>query len=139
MNKEKKLSAGETAAMFSIAASTLRYYESEGLLDPVKRSESGRREYGEKEFRRIRFVLMLREAGIPVEEIKKYVALFHEGVSTIPERKQILNEQLIRLKEEVVRMNAVISALEDMVENYDSTIMKRELDSRQKDPEYGKL
>ena len=135
---KKYFSIGETAEHFGIAASALRWYETEGLLEPVARNESGRRVYGEKEFRRINFILTLRNAGIPVEGIKNYVDLFYAGAGTIPERKQILIEQLEELKEESRRLNAVIDQLEEMINNYESTIMKREMDSRAKDSMYGR-
>ena len=135
---KKFYSVGEAAEKFGIAPSALRWYESEGLLDPVERNESGRRVYGENELRRINFILTLRNAGIPVEEIRRYVDLFHEGAETIPERKQILISQLERLKEEEKRLHAVIIQLEEMIDTYEDTLMKREMDSRSRDPEYGR-
>ncbi|MCR4949842.1 MAG: MerR family transcriptional regulator [Solobacterium sp.] len=135
---KKYFSIGETAEHFGIAPSALRWYETEGLLEPVTRNESGRRVYGEKEFRRINFILTLRNAGIPVEGIKNYVDLFYAGAETIPERKQILIEQLEQLKEEARRLNAVIEQLEEVIGNYENTLMKREMDSRSKDPMYGR-
>ncbi len=130
-------SIGEIAGQFHIPPSTLRYYENEKLLDPVQRDESGRRVYTGREMRRINFILTLRNAGIPVEEIRQYVSLFHEGEHTIPVRKKILTDRLDALKEEAQRLNDVIRLLEDMVDNYEDTLMKRELDSRRNDPHYG--
>lgn len=130
-------SIGETAEKLGIPQSTLRYYESEKLLDPVQRDESGRRRYTEREFRRVRFILTLRNAGVPVEEIRQYVALFHEGEHTIPVRKQILQDRLNALKEEAERLDEVIRTLQEMISNYEDTLMKQELDSRRNDPHYG--
>lgn len=131
------LSIGETSKKFNIPASTLRYYESAGLLDPVAKNSSGHRIYGEKEFRRINFICILKNAGIPIEEISRYVDLFHQGVDTIPERKQILVDQLTVLHKQVEDLNDVIHELEAIIENYEETLMKRELDNRRKDPTYG--
>ena len=131
------VSIGEAARKYGLAPSALRWYESEGLLDAVPKSESGHRMYGPKEFRRINFIVTLRNAGVPVEEIRRYVELFHEGEQTIPVRKQILIDRLALLKEEAEKLNEVIRQLENMVENYESTLMKRELDSRRSDPHYG--
>ncbi len=131
-------SVGETAKMFGIAASALRYYESEGLLEPVPKNESGRRVYGPKEIRRIRFIVTLRDAGIPVESIRHYVDLFYAGAETILERKQILIDHLDRLKQEAERLNELIAQLEEMISTYEDTFMKREMDSRKADPDYGK-
>ena len=130
-------SVGETAKMFGIAASALRYYESEGLLEPVPKNESGRRVYGPKELRRIRFIVTLRDAGIPVEGIRQYVDLLYAGAETLPERKQILIDHLDRLKQEAESLNELIAQLEQMISTYEDTFMKREMDSRKADPDYG--
>ncbi len=132
------LTIGETAEMFGIAASALRYYEDEGLMEPVPRNRAGRRVYGPKELRRIRFILTLRNAGIPVDAIRRYVDLFYEGSGTIPVRKQILTDHLNLLKEEAAQLNEVIRQLEEIIETYEDTLMKREMDSRRSDPAYGK-
>ncbi len=134
---KKTYSIGEAAAKFNIPQSTLRYYESEELLDPVQRDESGRRIFTGREFRRINFILTLRNAGVPVEEIRRYVSLFHEGEHTIPIRKQILTDRLDALKEEAKRLDEVIVTLQEMIDSYEDTLMKRELESRRKDPHYG--
>ncbi len=134
---EKHDSIKEAAQKFGLAPSALRWYESEGLLDPVPKSESGHRMYGPKEYRRINFIVPLRNAGVPVEEIRRYVELFHEGEQTIPVRKQILIDRLTLLKEEAGKLNDVIRQLETMIDHYEDTLMKRELDSRRNDPHYG--
>ena len=43
-----------------------------------------------------------------------------------------------RLKEEEKRLHAVIIQLEEMIDTYEDTLMKREMDSRSRDPEYGR-
>lgn len=132
-----KYTIKETAEHFGISAPTLRYYEKEGLLDPVEKNQSGHRIYGEKEFRRISFIMTLRTAGIPVEDIRRYVDLFHQGPGTIPERKQMLEDQLSELRNEAEKLNEVIRRLEGIINNYEETLMKRELTSRKEDPFYG--
>ncbi len=132
-----KYTIKQTAEHFGISAPTLRYYEKEGLLDPVGKNQSGHRMYGEREFRRINFILTLRMAGVPVEDIRRYVALFHQGAETIPERKQMLEDQLSELRNEAKKLNEVIRRLEGIIDNYEETLMKRELTSRKEDPFYG--
>jgi DNA-binding transcriptional MerR regulator len=128
----EELTISQTSKKFDIPAPTLRYYESIGLMDPVEKNESGHRIYKEKDFRRINFIKTLRIAGVTIEQIKEYVDLFHEGVDTIPQRKQILINQLQLLKEHAKELNRVIDELENIINNYEDTLMKRELDQRKK-------
>jgi MerR family copper efflux transcriptional regulator len=50
----------EVARRFGIRASTIRYYEERGLLDPVSR-HSGRRWYGPRELRRLAIIRYWQE------------------------------------------------------------------------------
>ncbi len=129
---KEELTIAQTSKKFNIPTSTLRYYESMGLMDPVEKNSSGHRVYKEKDFRRINFIKTLRLAGITVEQIKTYVDLFHVGEHTIPERKQILIDQLDVLRQHAKDLNDVIQELENVIDNYEDTLMKRELEQRRK-------
>jgi len=56
------------ARMLGIQSHTLRYYERIGLIPPVTRNESGIRDYGELDLRRVSFVKCMRSAGLPMIE-----------------------------------------------------------------------
>ena len=68
---------------------TLRYYERVGLIPPVGR-KGGIRNYNESDVKWIEFILCMRSAGVPIEELVRYVALYREGSGTTAERKGIL-------------------------------------------------
>lgn len=84
------LTIKEVVEVTAIAASTLRYYEKEGLLPHVKRNENGNRLYDEEDLSWIQFVTALRATGMPIAQIQKYVYLYKEGDSTITERKAMM-------------------------------------------------
>jgi len=84
------ISIKEVTEMTGITASTLRYYESEGLLPYVKRDENGKRLYDGEDIEWVHFVTALRATGMPVVQIQKYVLLFKEGDSTLSERKSMM-------------------------------------------------
>ena len=117
----------DVSKMFNLSIDTLRYYEKEGLMDPVEKNESGHRDYIEKDIRRVRFIKSLRSAGVSISAIKKYVDLFNEGEHTIPERKNILIKQRAKLADKIAVMQEVLAELDYSIENYEETYMKREL------------
>ena len=129
---EEGLTIAQASKKFDIPASTLRYYESIGLMDPVEKNKSGHRIYKEKDLRRINFIKTLRTGGVTIEQIKTYVDLFHEGEHTIPQRKSLLIEQLNLLIQQANNLQAVIHELEDIINNYEDTLVKRELEQRHK-------
>ena len=122
----------EVSKQFNISSATLRYYEKIGLMDSVTKNESGHREYEEKDLRRTNFIKCMRTSGVSIEGIKKYVDLFNEGEHTISERKQILVEQLNELTLQVENLQKVVTYLKNKIENYEETLVKREMEQRQK-------
>lgn len=62
------------AAKFGISADTARFYESEGLLHPV-RLGNGYRMYDEGCERAIKFIIVLKQAGFSLQEIKVLLSL----------------------------------------------------------------
>lgn len=62
----------EVSERYEITSDTLCYYERIGLLDKIKRSKSGIRDYQRENLERLEFVRCIRNVGLGVEAIKKY-------------------------------------------------------------------
>jgi DNA-binding transcriptional MerR regulator len=60
---------GELAERTGVSVRMLRYYEQEGLLQPLRRS-SGYRDFGEAEERTVRRIRKLSEAGLKLASIR---------------------------------------------------------------------
>jgi MerR family redox-sensitive transcriptional activator SoxR len=72
------LTIGQVAGRAGLAASALRYYEREGLLDSVR--EPGRqRRYPRNVLRRLAFVRAAQNVGLSLEEIRAALATLPEG------------------------------------------------------------
>lgn len=85
---------------------TLRYYEKEGLLRYVERTESGRRVYGDASMGCLLGVLCMKQAGMTLPQIKAFMDVTREGVSTLPQRLDMMinaRDQLSKIKEAVDR------------------------------------
>ena len=76
------MTIAEVSKRYEIPVDTLRYYERIGLLPPVNRAKSGFRDYTEGDCQWVSFIKCMRAAGIPVEALIDYVALFQQGDST---------------------------------------------------------
>ena len=66
---EEWLPIGAVSARTGVAASALRYYESEGLLTS-ERSEGGQRRYRRDVLRRVAFIRTAQRVGLSLEDIK---------------------------------------------------------------------
>jgi len=62
------------AKLAGVSTRTLRYYDEFGLLSPVRISSNGYRIYGQEEVDRLQQILLYRELGVPLDEIKKILS-----------------------------------------------------------------
>lgn len=63
----------EVSERYEITPDTLCYYKRIGLLDKGNRSKSGIRNYQREDLERLEFVKRMRNVGLGVEAIKKYL------------------------------------------------------------------
>ena len=68
----KTYSIREISELFSLPASTLRYYESEGLLPNVEKSSSGQRIYTEKHIERLNCINCFKRTGMTIPQLRKF-------------------------------------------------------------------
>lgn len=108
----------EVSKLYDISADTLRYYERIGLVPPVTRNESGIRDYSENDCNWVKFAKCMRAAGISVESLIEYVALFGQGDATRAARKEILLEERAKLEERIQQMQATLDKLNNKIDHY---------------------
>ena len=75
-----------------LSAHTLRYYEKEGLLSHVDRSPGGFRQYTDEDMEALGLICCLKNTGMSLQEITRFVSLTHEGDQTLKERVELLRE-----------------------------------------------
>lgn len=73
-----------------LPASTLRYYDKEGLTPLLKKTKSGTRKYSEMDLSWLELVCCLKNSGMPLDEIKAFMTLCLRGSSTCEERRELL-------------------------------------------------
>ena len=82
-----------------LSAHTLRYYEKEGLISGVDRSPGGFRQYTDEDLEALGLICCLKNTGMSLQEIARFVELTHEGEHTLKERVELLREH----RESVIR------------------------------------
>ena len=116
----------EVSERYAISTDTLRYYERIGLIQQVKRNESGIRDYNELDLRRVEFIKCMRSAGLPVEVLIEYVALVQRGDQTIEARKEILKEQRQQLATRMKEMQKTLDLLDHKIDVYENAVLTEE-------------
>ena len=120
------MTIAETAKKYDISADTLRYYERIGLVPPVPRNKSGIRDYDTESCQWVELMKCMRSAGVQIEALIEYVALFQQGDETIGARKALLIEQRDQLVERMAEMQRSLDRLNDKIERYDQGLMTKE-------------
>ena len=117
---ESQLSIDEVAKRTGLTAYTLRYYERIGLIAPVGRTAGGQRRYAASDMAWIEFLLRLRTTHMPIGKMQAFAKLRGAGDSTVPDRRQMLEEHLTDVLAEIEAMRQSAEALQAKIEHYRS-------------------
>ena len=120
------MTIAEVSKKYELSADTLRYYERIGLVPPVPRHKSGIRDYDTESCQWVELMKCMRSAGVQIEALIEYVALFQQGDETIGARKALLIEQRDQLVERMAEMQRSLDRLNDKIERYDQGLMTKE-------------
>lgn len=120
------MTIAEVGRMLEISPDTLRYYERIGLLPPVERTKSGNRNYSEKDCDWIRFIKCMRSAGLSIEVLIEYVALFCQGDETVHTRKELLVTQRNQLADKIEELQSTLAYLNCKIEHYEEILLPKE-------------
>ena len=75
---------GDAAKMLNVAPSTLRYYDKEGLLPFVERSEGGIRMFKDSDLDWLKLIECLKRTGMPIKGIRQFIECTARGDGKCP-------------------------------------------------------
>lgn len=116
------LRVGDLAKQTGVSVRTLHYYDEIGLLSPSQRTEAGYRLYGHADILRLQQIIVLRQVGFSLEEIRDCLAEGQRSFAKIMQlhinriRQQMELSQ--KLLERLEAIQTTLTAREDVaVEN----------------------
>lgn len=127
------MTIAEASRKYEISADTLRYYERIGLIPAVPQNKSGIRDYDEESCKWIELMKCMRAAGVQIEALFEYVALFQKGDSTIEARKELLREQRRQLMKRMADMQKSLDRLDQKIDRYERGLMEKKQLRREPD------
>ena len=101
----------EACEKTGLTAHTLRFYEKEGLLTNVGRSAGGFRQYSDEDMEWLGLICCLKNTGMPLQEIARFVQLAHEGDHTLEERVELLKDHRKKLIERMEEMQRYLDKI----------------------------
>ncbi|MFC5530270.1 MerR family transcriptional regulator [Cohnella yongneupensis] len=107
-----RLSIGQLASRSDVNASTLRYYESVGLL-PVPERTNGQRRYDEGLVDRISFIKVAQQTGFTIQEIAILLEGFQSNDSINDQWEQMAKQKRFELIQRQNQIHSMIQILDN--------------------------
>jgi len=116
--REATLTVGEAAERVGLTTYTLRWYEQEGLVDPVGRDSAGRRRYTESDVNWLFLLTRLRRTGMPVRDMRRYAELARQGDATLAARRALFEAHRARVLTRMAELEEDLKVLNHKIDNY---------------------
>ncbi len=104
MSEKSRYTISALSRKTGLSVHTLRFYEKEGIIRHVERTESGRRIYGEDSIGCLIGALCMKQAHLTLAQIKEFFDLTVRGHESLPHRLEMLTaarENLEALRENI--------------------------------------
>lgn len=119
---EAHLTVAQMCAATGLPAHTLRYYERAGLIRPVARNPGNQRRYSAADVEWVKFLLRLRETGMPIAQMREYAQLREQGPGTTKPRLSILEAHQHGLHEQISTLREHEAALVKKIAIYQEAL-----------------
>lgn len=111
----RHLTTGDMARLSKSTLRTVRFYEEEGILRPMARTEGGHRLFERDELDRLLLVIDMRAAGLSLGEIKALLEMKAHAASGGDAAKQATRELAQRVRELDAKLAALTRLREDLL------------------------
>lgn len=115
---EKKYSIGQISEMLGISISTLRYYDKQGLLPLVERTNGNIRVFSELDVNLLNMIDCLKNTGLQLKDIKTYFEWCYEGDSTIDKRYDMILDRKAETERQIAILQKSLSLINYKCEYY---------------------
>jgi DNA-binding transcriptional MerR regulator len=111
-------SPGQVCEKTGFSLDTIRYYEKIGLLAPISRTTGGRRRFTDTDVQWLLLLRCLRQTGMPLTRMLRFVELSRAGKHTLAERLTLLEEHDQHIDDEIARLRASQQQIQGKIRHY---------------------
>ncbi len=102
----------EMSKLTNLPASTLRYYDKEGLLPSLKRNSNNARIFDDDDYVNLKIIECLKKSGLSIKDIKAFIAAAEQGDESLEKRLKIFRKRRKILKQELEELQEVLDVIE---------------------------
>jgi DNA-binding transcriptional MerR regulator len=106
------LKIGEFAKATGLSVTTLRYYESLGLITPADRAENNYRYYRTDQIQRVEFIKKAQQLRFSLDEIRQILGIRQTGLTICPMVQTLLDDKIQHLDQEIQQLQQFKQDLE---------------------------
>lgn len=117
-------SIAEVAEKTNLTPHTLRYYEKEGLLPFVDRSDTGNRDFKQKDLEWLELICCLKNTGMSIKQIKEVISLYLKGDNTLEIRREIFIRHRQEVLDQIEELHKNLDMINCKINYYDSICNK---------------
>lgn len=103
---------GEMAKKLGVSASTLRYYDKEGLLPFMEHPKGRIRVFTDKDYQWLHIIECLKRTGMPLKDIKAFLQMAMEGDETIEDRLQLFIKQRESVEQQIRQLQETLNVID---------------------------
>ncbi|TMU87091.1 MerR family transcriptional regulator [Bacillus sp. BHET2] len=118
----KTYSIGEVAKQLNLSIYTLRYYDKEGLMPFVERTESGTRRFKESDITALHIIECLKSTGMPIKEIKHFIDWCSEGDATLQQRYNMFLERKATVEAKMKELQQTMEVIDHKCSYYKTAL-----------------
>lgn len=112
----------QVAEKIGVTVPTLRYYDKEGLLPFVDKKPNGTRVFKDEDFGWLDIITCMKNSGMPIKDIKRYMDLCQLGDSTLQERLEVFFGRKEEVQKQLDELNKVMETIEHKIGYYQAAI-----------------
>src|SRR3990172_3226149 len=110
------LSIGKIAKQAGVSVETIRFYERKGLIDEPRRTDSGYRQYGDDDVRKLVFIQHAKTLGFSLSEIRELLFLQADSRTTCREFKLVAQTKLDDIDAKIKMLQRIRDTLKTLVD-----------------------
>ncbi|MBI2607188.1 MAG: heavy metal-responsive transcriptional regulator [Deltaproteobacteria bacterium] len=111
---QSSMTASTLAKHAGVGIESIRFYERKGLLPRPTRSQSGYRQYGGEDARRVRFIKRAQALGFTLNEIKELLALRINSRAKCSDVKKRTDGKIAEIQAKVKDLRKMMRSLKNL-------------------------
>lgn len=102
----------EMSELTGLPASTLRYYDKQGLLPTLSRDVNNVRIFDDEDYRTLKLIGCLKKSGLSIKDIKNFIDITAQGDKALDKRLNIFKKRREILKKELKDLQEILNVME---------------------------